>query len=236
MEIPEHSRLSQCVAIGYTAKGLETWAGSEKPLSLECVGIPPFPNSKWPRVVGIFKSMSKPKEGARSITYLKGDALEPRGTGKRILAHIINDKTPNWGAGFPIALKRKWPHIQSEFKNWAEADGTNLSLGNCVLFEIDQYISVFNMVAQHGYGPSPTPRIRYAALKSCLEQLAVITTASKASVHMPRIGSGQAGGSWPIIKELIHDSLVTPGVDVTVYDLPNTPFTEHHSEPLHLFL
>jgi hypothetical protein len=37
---------------------------------------------------------------------------------------------------------------------------------------------------------------------------------------MPRIGSGQAGGSWWIIEELINDTLVNRGICVTVYDLP----------------
>ena len=42
----------------------------------------------------------------------------------------------------------------------------------------------------------------------------------KASVHMPRIGTGHAGGSWEIIEELVLDTLVHQGVPVTVYSLP----------------
>ena len=37
---------------------------------------------------------------------------------------------------------------------------------------------------------------------------------------MPRIGSGQAGGSWTIISELIETEVCAAGVPVTVYDLP----------------
>jgi hypothetical protein len=44
-----------------------------------------------------------------------------------------------------------------------------------------------------------------------------------AAVHAPRIGAGQAGGSWPVIEELINDILVRQGVKVVVYDLPGPP-------------
>ena len=235
-EIPEQSLLSQCGAIGYTAKGLESWPGSEEPIALEGLGIPPFPNSKWPRVVGIARLRSRVKGKARGIRYLRGNALEPRGTGERILAHIVNDKTPNWGgAGFPIALKKKWPQVQVEFKNWAESEGSKLSLSNYFLSTTNESISVFHMIAQHGYGPSPNPRIRYSSLKTCLEQLAAVARERKATVHMPRIGTGEARGSWLIIGELILDSLVRSGVDVTVYDLQNTGPSEQQGDPLYLF-
>ena len=42
---------------------------------------------------------------------------------------------------------------------------------------------------------------------------------------MPRIGTGQAGGDWAIIHEMIDEALVRQGVDVTVYTLPGTPLT-----------
>ena len=78
------------------------------------------------------------------------------------------------------------------------------------------------MVAQRGYGPSPRPRIRYAALRACLEQLAEAAARRNATVHMPRIGSGQARGHWGIIRELIDEALVWKGIEVTVYELPSS--------------
>jgi hypothetical protein len=38
---------------------------------------------------------------------------------------------------------------------------------------------------------------------------------------MPRIGAGEAGGSWPLIEALIDEVLCAAGLSVTVYDLPN---------------
>lgn len=39
-----------------------------------------------------------------------------------------------------------------------------------------------------------------------------------ASVHMPRIGCGLAGGKWSRIEPLIEQRLAGRGIPVTVYD------------------
>ena len=41
----------------------------------------------------------------------------------------------------------------------------------------------------------------------------------KASVHMPRIGCGLAGGKWELIEQIIKEELITKEIAVTVYDL-----------------
>jgi O-acetyl-ADP-ribose deacetylase (regulator of RNase III) len=96
--------------------------------------------------------------------------------------------------------------------------------------EPDAEINVATIIAQHGYGPSASPRIRYGALKECLEAVAEYARANGASVHMPRVGAGQAGGRWPIIRELIEESLTRPGTDVTVYVPPNQTIDEELAE------
>jgi hypothetical protein len=42
----------------------------------------------------------------------------------------------------------------------------------------------------------------------------------QASVHMPRIGCGLAGGEWPKVEMLVKYFLTDRGISVTVYDLP----------------
>jgi hypothetical protein len=39
---------------------------------------------------------------------------------------------------------------------------------------------------------------------------------------MPRIGTGEAGGAWEIVSEVVEDTLCNRKVDVTVYDLPTS--------------
>ena len=114
------------------------------------------------------------------------------------------------------------PQIQEEFKEWVRQSPENLRLGNVHRCEVDKTLSIVSMIAQKGYGPSPTPRVRYWALSGCLENLSAIAESHRASIHMPAIGTGNAGGSWDIIEELIMDHLIERGLKVTIYQLqPN---------------
>lgn len=213
--------LSQCTAVGYTAKGIQRDVGKFKELYLECVGIPPYPGRNYPRVIGIALHENGKAVKALSITSLRGDALEPRGTGLRIIAQIVNDKTPNWGAGFARAVRDKYPSVQKDFKEWAALNPESFKLGNTHTFVAFNELYIVSMVAQHGYGESAKPRIRYAALRECLYQLKEIALDRGAQVHMPRIGTGYAGGNWGYILELIDEILVRNGIEVTIYTLPD---------------
>ena len=234
-ELSGDTVLSQCTAIGFTAKGSERWAKDLPQVYIECVGIPPYPGQYFPRIVGIAESGEVAETAAKRINYLWGDALKPRGKGHQIIAHIVNDKTPNWGGfGFARAVRKKLPSVQTDFQEWVGSNSENLSLGRIHQAAVAQDLSVVSMIAQHGYGPSRKPRIRYGMLKNCLERLAEIAVERQASVHMPRIGSGQAGGIWPIIAELIDEALVQRGIDVTVYSLPTSQPLEQTQGLLHL--
>lgn len=218
--------LSQCTAVGYTAKGFQQGVGKFRDLYLECVGIPPYPGKNYPRVIGIGRHDDGEKLNVPSIKSVRGNALEPRGSGRCIVAHIVNDKTPNWGAGFARAVRNKYPEVQHEFRDWVASHGGQFSLGNTHVSVISNDLYIVSMIAQHGYGESTKPRIRYAALKNCLSQLKGIATDKDASVHMPRIGTGYAGGNWSYISELIDEILVRNGIDMTVYTLPEYEPTE----------
>ncbi len=65
---------------------------------------------------------------------------------------------------------------------------------------------------------SQGPPIRYEAVRSCLKSLAVEARRLEASVHMPRIGCGLAGGRWEEIEPIVAEELIAEGVEVTVYD------------------
>ena len=75
------------------------------------------------------------------------------------------------------------------------------------------------MVGQHGMkGSEQAPPIRYEAVEECLGKVAAKAQELGASVHMPRIGSGLAGGRWELIEPLIVKTLCQNNVPVTVYD------------------
>jgi len=218
LEVSKDSVLSECSAIGYSAERAEKWR-EDIDADVQCIGIPPYRGASNPRVIGILHPRGKIAK-AQSIKYLIGDATEPRGNGFRIIAHIVNDKTTNWGRGFPLAVAKKWPNVSADFAEWVGSDRRNLTLGRSHLTEVSDDLGIFSMVAQSGYGESVNSRIRYNALRDCLIQLMSDASKSEATIHMPRIGTGYARGNWPLIKGLIEENLIRKGLEVTVYDLP----------------
>jgi O-acetyl-ADP-ribose deacetylase (regulator of RNase III) len=232
--LPTSSVVADCTAIGYTAKGQESWAGSEA-MRIECVGIPPYPRSSVPRVVGMLVLRKTLASDVAGITEVRGNALAPRGAGRKLIVHIVNDATANWGgSGFAHAVRAKWPAVQKDFKDWTQDNRAVLSLGKVRIATVDEETAVASMICQKGYGASTKPRIRYTALRDSLKTVAAYAKDQGLTVHMPRIGTGQAGGSWEIIRELILSSLCTTGTSVTVYHLPNAKGSEPPQQSLSL--
>ena len=79
------------------------------------------------------------------------------------------------------------------------------------------------MIAQEGlFEKKGVIPLKYDALRICMKALAEDATLINASIHMPRIGTGQAKGDWNIIEGIIHDELVTKNLDVSIYIPPGT--------------
>ncbi|MBP2184055.1 macro domain-containing protein [Amycolatopsis magusensis] len=155
------------------------------------------------------------------IRYLTGDATSPQSAGPSIVAHICNDRG-GWGKGFVAAVSRRWREPEAAYRRWYRERATNdFGLGAVHLVEVEPETWVANMVGQHGVRTSRStgPPIRYDAVRRCLGHLATQARDRTASVHLPRIGCGLAGGSWEQIEPLVHSELVDRGVPVTVYDL-----------------
>lgn len=215
-----NSTVNQCLAIGYTAKGREKWDDGNY-YSVECIGVPSVIGRPSPRVIGFAKADIGKQEIHREIVYLKGDATEPRKAGIKIIAQVVNDESNKWGGrGFAKFISDKWPHVFKSFAQWRRNQPQLFKLGNIHVASARKDIYIVNMIAQHGYGKSATPRIKYADLAACLRQLGDIAHSFSATVHMPRIGTGAGGGTWEIISQLINQHLIGRKIDVFVYDLP----------------
>ncbi|WP_394825894.1 macro domain-containing protein [Pendulispora albinea] len=155
----------------------------------------------------------------RSIEYVTGDATLPRGAGTKIIAHVCND-VGGWGAGFVLAISRRWPEPEREYRRWHhEREGNDFLLGAVQLVEVAPDTYVANMIGQHGLRHDRSgPPIRYEAIETALEKVADRAKALGASVHMPRIGCGLAGGTWDRIEPILVRTLCAKDVPVTVYD------------------
>jgi O-acetyl-ADP-ribose deacetylase (regulator of RNase III) len=76
------------------------------------------------------------------------------------------------------------------------------------------------MVGQHGLKRAGgKPPIRYEAVETALVKVAEEAKRLKATIHMPRIGCGLAGGTWEHIEPIIGRSICDMGIVVFVYDL-----------------
>lgn len=164
-----------------------------------------------------------------TINYVKGDATAPEGNGDgnghKIIVHICND-IGGWGAGFVLAISKRWKQPEAEYRAWAAGereDSGEFVLGNVQIVQVNDEISVANLIGQHDIkrkkdDPEKRPPIRYDAVAAGLATITIAAQELSASVHMPRIGCGLAGGKWEEIEPLILETLVAGGVDVTVYD------------------
>lgn len=153
------------------------------------------------------------------ITYVRGDATVPLGSGVKVIAHVCND-IAGWGKGFVLALSRRWPEPERAYRAWhRDRAAGDFALGAVQLVRVGRYQWVANMIGQRGTrtGSKGVP-VRYEAIDTALDRLAGEVIELGASVHMPRIGCGLAGGKWSRVEPLVTERLVKRGIDVTVYD------------------
>ncbi|MGC0419159.1 macro domain-containing protein [Embleya sp. AB8] len=154
-----------------------------------------------------------------TVTYVRGDATTPLGKGVKVIAHVCNDRG-GWGRGFVLALSKRWPEPEADYRKWhRERAHNDFGLGALRLVRVDTYLWVANLIGQHGTRTgSKGPPVRYAAIDRALTGLGERALELGASVHMPRIGCGLAGGTWAGVEPLILERLSGRGVPVTVYD------------------
>jgi len=154
------------------------------------------------------------------IKYVQGDATMPRLAQREmgLIAHVCNDRG-GWGRGFVLALSNRWAQPEGAYRMWhrtrCNEQGEPFKLGNIQYVRVDSYLYVVNMIAQAGYG-GPTP-LHLESLETCLGKVAQLAREVKASVHMPRIGTGLGGSSWEVVGPVVSGQL--PDIPVTVYDL-----------------
>ena len=95
-------------------------------------------------------------------------------------------------------------------------------MGNVQFVPVASALWVANIIGQSGIAKDRfayPPPIRYEAIRKALQTVCGFALEHKASIHMPRMGAGRAGGNWQLIAEILEAELCNEGVCVTVYDL-----------------
>lgn len=174
------------------------------------------------------------------INYLKGDATNPIDERTKVIIHICDD-VGSWGKGFVMAISKQWKLPEVEYRNWfknKELENTKIvkferlesrdkysnekefKLGNVQFVKATEDIWIANMIAQRDIKANKEglPPIRYSCVSECLERVRQFAKKHNASIHMPRIGCGLAGGQWTEIEEIVNDNLIAHEIETFVYD------------------
>ncbi|MEK0451719.1 MAG: hypothetical protein RL088_3987 [Verrucomicrobiota bacterium] len=155
-----------------------------------------------------------------TIKYATGDATRPVSDGSAVIVHICND-IGGWGRGFVVAISKRWKSPEEAYRLWHAGNGTPFALGEVQFIEVEPQLWVANMIAQRDVRRTGgAPPIRYEALRLALSKVAAFCAEKEATVHMPRIGCGLAGGDWAEVSRIVDDELGAKGISVTVYDFP----------------
>ena len=118
-----------------------------------------------------------------------------------------------------MAISNKWKEPEKEYRNWFQSKN-NFELGKVQLVEVEKDTWIANLIGQHkinkdDLGNAP---IRYDAIKKGLSDIILFAKEKDASIHMPRIGCGLAGGKWELVESIILETLSENNISVTVYD------------------
>lgn len=148
----------------------------------------------------------------KTINYLVGDATKPQNAGNKIIAHICND-IGGWGKGFVLALSKLSLAPERAYRDWyAMREQNDFALGAVQFVAVSSEIVVANMIGQHGIRKTGgIPPIRYDAVETALEIVGKKALEREASVHLPRIGCGLAGGVWEKLNRLSKSKFVIKG-------------------------
>jgi O-acetyl-ADP-ribose deacetylase (regulator of RNase III) len=156
-----------------------------------------------------------------SIQYTTGDATLPIGDGPKIIVHICND-IGGWGRGFVTAISKRWPEPESRYRAWHRGEEKQpFALGQVQFVQVAPDLYVANLIGQRDIrAQGSVPPVRYEAVREGLSRIADEAQKLDASIHMPRIGCGLAGGKWEEVGRIIEEELSARDIPVHVYDLP----------------
>lgn len=152
-----------------------------------------------------------------NLRYLKGDATDPQIVGNKIIVHCCNN-LGKWGKGFVLAISKRWKKPEQAYRKWFSSE-REFKLGMVQYVQVEQDLIIANLIGQEGiYPKNKIPPIRYEAIQEGFQKIAKRALTLEASIHMPRIGCGLAGGFWNKVEPIILKEFCDSKIPTYVYD------------------
>lgn len=131
------------------------------------------------------------------------------------------------GKGLALQIKNLWPNVFEEYKSYCkDPDDPHKLLGKCQIVHIESDRYVANLFGEYSFCESIAPyeegrkprHTNYDALKEALHRLHTwMVLNDKVTAGVPHcIGCGLAGGSWPIVHQMLVDEF-EDDEDITLY-------------------
>ncbi len=210
--------LAAVVAVGQTARGPLAVGGHR--FRAQAVGAPPYAGRRGSRVLALVEpelSRAHPL-----VEHVVADLLETDDANV-IFMHVSSDSVRAWSRmGVGARLASRFPDLAQSYRMWTLSDPAHLDLGNVHLVgrtASDRSVAIATVVAQEGYGSKG--QLRYDALARGLDAVRAEAERTSATVHVPRLGAGQAAGRWDRIEALLDEHLAARGIRVVVHTKPH---------------
>ncbi len=148
------------------------------------------------------------------ITTVKGDLLN---AAEDAIGHGCNCfKT--MGAGVAAAIRKRWPAVYQADVDYNDYDEEE-KIGEFSTVKVDGK-QVYNIYTQVGYKPRNTDHFEYDGFREGLAKVMKDMKAhGLATLALPKIGAGLAGGDWTRIETIINEVSDEANIPVTIYEL-----------------
>jgi len=135
------------------------------------------------------------------IEYRKGDLLDVT---SGIIIHGCNSHGV-MGSGVALAVKNKYPGAYESYRNYIDESKDDQDLlGSVIVYEVNDNLSVANMITQKDFGTHKR-QVNYGAIARGFDDLEEFYANAPGLVfHFPKIGAGLGGGDWEVIAEIIE--------------------------------
>ncbi len=134
-----------------------------------------------------------------------------------VIAHQANCQNV-MGSGIAPQIKKHFPEAWEADCSLSEFLSPENKLGSYSV-GLSGELLIFNLYGQFGYGRSGVDT-DYDALEKAMQRMSTLLIMHESGkIGLPKLGAGLGGGDWSIIEEIIEDTLISEGYDVTVYVL-----------------